>query len=224
MIPRAFWLIFFYDLTIQGCQGVGRGLVPAAHADFAGATLMTLDVTQKNGFDTEDGTLYLGFKSATEIEAGVPYLVKWTSGDDISNPVFEGVTISNSTAQTLASETAGLETIQMVGTYSPVSVTANDKSILFLGDANTLYYSSTDRQIRSCRAYFSVPYINGHAAAKARSFVLNFGGNETTGILEVSANNDVKDDIWYSLDGVRLNGKPTQRGMYINKGKKILIK
>ncbi|WP_155803119.1 InlB B-repeat-containing protein [Segatella baroniae] len=205
----------------------------AANANFAGATLMTMDVTEKNGFDAEDGTLYLCFKSATEIEAGVPYLVKWEKATDyegneanydINNPVFENVNLSNSTAQTLASETAGLETIQMVGTYSPVSVTANDKSILFLGDANTLYYSSTDRQIRSCRAYFSVPYINGHAAAKARSFVLNFGGNETTGILEVSENNDVKDDIWYSLDGVRLNGKPTQRGMYINKGKKILIK
>ena len=205
----------------------------AANAHFAGATLMTMDVTEKNGFDAEDGTLYLCFKSATAIEAGVPYLVKWEKATDyegneanydINNPVFENVNLSNSTAQTLASETAGLETIQMVGTYSPVSVTANDKSILFLGDANTLYYSSTDRQIRSCRAYFSVPYINGHVAAKARSFVLNFGGNETTGILEVSENNDVKDDIWYSLDGVRLNGKPTQRGMYINKGKKILIK
>jgi hypothetical protein len=88
----------------------------AANANFARATLMTMDVTEKNGFDTEDGTLYLCFKTATEIEAGVPYLVKWTSGDDISNPVFEGVTISNSTAQTLASETAGLETVQMVGT------------------------------------------------------------------------------------------------------------
>ena len=118
-------------------------LVPAAHADFAGATLMTLDVTQKNGFDTEDGTLYLGFKSATEIEAGVPYLVKWEKATgyegneasyDISNPVFQGVTISNSTAQAVESVTAGLETVQMVGTYSPVSVTANDKSILFLGD------------------------------------------------------------------------------------------
>ena len=114
----------------------------------------------------------------------------------------------------------------MVGTYSPVGVTADDKSILFLGDANTLYYSTVDRQIRSCRAYFSVPYyINGHAGAKARAFALSFDGEETTGIPEVSANsNEVKDDVWYSLDGVRLSGKPTQRGMYINKGKKILVK
>ncbi len=206
----------------------------AANANFAGATLMTMDVTEKNGFDVEDGTLYLWFKTATEIEAGVPYLVKWEkamdyegneANYDISNPVFEGVTISNSTAQTVESETTGLETVQMVGTYSPVSVTANDKSILFLGDANTLYYSTVDRQIRSCRAYFSVPYINGHAEAKARAFALSFDGEETTGILEVSANyNGVTDEAWYSLDGVRLSGKPTQRGMYINKGKKILVK
>ena len=206
----------------------------AAHADFAGATLMTLDVTKKNGFDAKDGTLYLGFKTATAIEAGVPYLVKWDKATgyegneasyDISNPVFQGVTISNSTVQTVESETTGLETVQMVGTYSPVSVIADDKSILFLGDANTLYYSTIDRQIRSCRAYFSVPYIKNNAGAKARAFALSFDGEETTGILEVSANyNGVTDDAWYSLDGVCLSGKPTQRGMYINKGKKILVK
>ena len=206
----------------------------AAHADFAGATLMMLDVTKKNGFDTEDGTLYLWFKTATEIEAGVPYLVKWEKATgyegneasyDISNPVFQGVTISNSTAQAVESVTAGLETVQMVGTYSPVSVTADDKSILFLGDANTLYYSTIDRQIRSCRAYFSVPYIKNNAGAKARAFALSFDGEETTGILEVSANyNGVTDDAWYSLDGVCLSGKPTQRGLYINNGKKILVK
>ena len=206
----------------------------AANADFAGATLMTMDVTEKNGFDAEDGTLYLYFKSATEIEAGVPYLVKWEKAADyegneanydISNPVFEGVTVSSTAAQAVESTTAGLESVQMVGCYSPVSVTADDKSILFLGDANTLYYSTTDRQIRSCRAYFSVPYIKGNAGAKARAFALNFDGEDVTGILGVSADStDVKDGVWYSLDGVRLSGKPTQRGMYINKGKKILVK
>ena len=206
----------------------------AANANFAGATLMTMDVTEKNGFDVEDGTLYLWFKTATEIEAGVPYLVKWDKAADYDNnpsvydivsPVFKGVTVSNSTAQTVESKTAGLETVQMVGTYSPVGVTADDKSILFLGDANTLYYSTVDRQIRSYRAYFSVPYINGHAEAKARAFALSFDGEETTGILGVSANyNGVTDEAWYSLDGVRLSGKPTQRGLYINNGKKVVIK
>lgn len=32
------------------------------------------------------------------------------------------------------------------------------------------------------------------------------------------------DDHWYTLDGRRLSGKPTQRGIYINNGKKYVIK
>ena len=31
-------------------------------------------------------------------------------------------------------------------------------------------------------------------------------------------------DSWYTLDGVKLNGKPTKKGIYINNGKKIIIK
>lgn len=31
-------------------------------------------------------------------------------------------------------------------------------------------------------------------------------------------------DGWYTLDGRRLNGLPTQKGVYIHKGKKLLIK
>ena len=198
----------------------------AAHADFSGATLMELDTDGKNGFDPTDGTLYLTFKAATAIAAGVPYLVKWdAAGTDFTSPTFSGVTI-NATATTTVSDADGdLQEVQMVGSYSPVPVVADDKSILFLGEANTLYYSSIDRDIRSCRAYFSVPYIKQNAGAKARAFVLNFDGEEATGILEVSADFDEKkDDTWYSLDGVRLNGKPTQRGLYINNGKKTLIK
>ena len=199
----------------------------AAHTDFSGATLMELDTDGKNGFDTTDGTLYLTFKKATAIAAGVPYLVKWSEdGNDFTSPIFSGVTIDATAPTTVSDADDELQEVQMVGCYSPVPVVADDKSILFLGDANTLYYSTIDRDIRSCRAYFSVPYIKGNAgAAKARAFVLNFDGEEATGILEVSADFDEKkDDAWYSLDGIRLNGKPTQRGLYINNGKKTLIK
>ena len=31
-------------------------------------------------------------------------------------------------------------------------------------------------------------------------------------------------EAWYTLDGVRLSGKPTKKGLYINNGKKIVIK
>ena len=198
----------------------------AAHADFAGAKLMELNTDGKNGFDATDGTLYLAFKEATAIVAGVPYLVKWdAAGDDFTSPVFSGVTIDAKASTTVSDADTGLQEVQMVGCYSPVSVDANDKSILFMGDENTLYYSSVNRNIRSCRAYFSVPYINQTPDAKARAFRLDFGDEEATGILEVSADSkEKKDDAWYSLAGVRLSGKPTQRGIYINNGNKVVIK
>ena len=31
-------------------------------------------------------------------------------------------------------------------------------------------------------------------------------------------------DVWYTLDGRRINGKPSEKGIYINNGKKIAIK
>ena len=206
----------------------------AANTDFAGATLMTMDVTKKNGFDVEDGTLYLWFKTATTIEAGVPYLVKWDkaadydnnpSAYDIVSPVFEGVTVSSTEAQTVESETTGLETVQMVGFYSPVSLTANDKSTLYMGGANTLYYPTVDLLIGSCRAYFSIPYINGHAGARVSAITLNFGEDVvTTSIHSLTPDPSPTGwGAWYSLDGRKLSGKPTQRGICISiKVKKYL--
>jgi len=32
------------------------------------------------------------------------------------------------------------------------------------------------------------------------------------------------DDTWYSLDGRKLDGKPMQKGVYIYKGKKCVVK
>lgn len=44
----------------------------------------------------------------------------------------------------------------------------------------------------------------------------------TTGISISSA--DKKDDVWYSIEGKRLNGKPTKKGVYINNGTKYIIR
>ena len=199
-------------------------------APLVGATVMELDTDEQNGFDPTDGTLYLTFKPATAIKAGVPYLVKWTSGTDITNPMFEGVTISSTAAQPVVSATGSLETVQMVGTYSPVSVMADDKSILYLESDNTLCYPAVDLQILSCRAYFSVPYIQEHAEAQARAFVLSFDGEET-GIETISipsnpsnpSNSSNPSNPYFTLDGRRLD-KPSGPGLYIHNGRKVLIK
>ena len=46
---------------------------------------------------------------------------------------------------------------------------------------------------------------------------------EGTAIDEVKAET-VAADAWYNLAGMKLNGQPTERGIYINNGKKVVIK
>ncbi len=58
-------------------------------------------------------------------------------------------------------------------------------------------------------------------AMKALYELHNFAG--TTGIENVNVNGNVNGN-WYTIDGRLLNGKPQQRGIYINNGRKVIIK
>ena len=45
----------------------------------------------------------------------------------------------------------------------------------------------------------------------------------TTGIKTMEDVRCKMEDVWYTLDGRRLSGKPSQKGIYIYKGKKVCI-
>ena len=118
-----------------------------------------------------------------------------------------------------------------MGSYSPINLAANDVTKLYLGDSNTLYYPSVAKKIGACRAMFSVA---PGTANLARACVLNFideeeGEEEATeirGVTTSESSHAVKesDNTWYDLNGSELNDKPTKSGVYINNGKKILIR
>ena len=199
----------------------------AAHADFAGAEIRELSGA---GFDGQ--TLTLNFTPATGegavtgITAGTPCIVKWTSGSDFT-PTFSGVII-DATANDKACDLGDGKSITFRGTYAPLTYSDENRSVLFLGGSNTLYYpdGTGTTTIGACRAYFALSGLTaGDKASQARAFVLNFGDNETA-IVSLSADaKDSKDSAaWYTLDGRRLSGKPTMRGVYVNNGKKIVIK
>ena len=179
-------------------------------------------------------TLSLSFGNAvTTLQAGTPYIIKWTADanyvdDDehnIVSPVFSGVTIDG-TDRSYDNHASGDSRVRFAGTYKSTAFDAEDKSILFMGGENTLYYPLKDATIGAQRAYFKI----GDGAALARqltAFRINFGEDEATGIISIEngklkIENDA--DAWYSLDGRKLDGKPTQRGIYINNGKKTIIK
>ena len=185
-----------------------------------GATVMTLanSPSSGTGFDTTTGTLTLYFIDADRIEAGVPYIVKWpaTTPNYVENPVFTGVTVEN-----------GLNDVTFTGgsfkgTYNKLEYTTENKSILFLGEGNTLYYPQPSGNdiptIGAFRAYFDL------GGAHARQFVLNFGEGTQNGIghTEITEITE-KAGAWYTLDGVRLDAQPTKKGLYIHGGRKVVI-
>ena len=52
-----------------------------------------------------------------------------------------------------------------------------------------------------------------------------YDGEETTSVNEERrVNSEESADAWYSLDGRRLNGKPTTTGLYIVGGRKVIVK
>lgn len=68
-------------------------------------------------------------------------------------------------------------------------------------------------------------YKNAGGSNSAKGATFFFNDPETTGITHVNNNNvSTDDDAWYSLDGRRLSGKPSWKGVYIHKGRKEVIR
>ena len=187
-----------------------------------GATVMKFEEKQTS---FSGSTLTIGFSEPNSVKAGKPYLVKWTDGaGEVKDPTFRNVTIS-------ATEPGSYEAadVFMLGTFSPVKLEAGDTKKLYLGGGNTLYYPQTDVSVNACRAYFE---LQGELTAGdvdsqnlVRSCVLNFDGQETaiSEIYSVTKASAV-DNSWYTLDGRRLSSEPTAPGIYVNRGRKIVIK
>ena len=53
---------------------------------------------------------------------------------------------------------------------------------------------------------------------------LKFEEEDATDINNVEVELTTADDAWYTLSGVRLEGKPAQKGVYIHQGKKVYVK
>ena len=176
-----------------------------------GATLMELDASSSN---LNGNTLTLNFNTATSIEAGKPYLIKWGSGSNIVNPVFGGVTISNTAAQTV-NFTGG----QFIGTYSSVSIEGEKGNIWFVGAGNTLFNpDDASSSLKALRAYFMID-----GSKQVKSINMNFDEDASgIGLTESTEKTEGTEGVIYNLQGQQLSAP--QRGINIIGGKKVLVK
>ena len=187
-----------------------------------GAEVRTLS---SSSFD--NGTLKLNFSApVSTLQAGVPYIIKWGESGDIENPVFamySTVTLNT----TLRPVTTNC--VDFVGNYTPVTLNANDRTKLYLGSENTLYYPSSAVTIGPCRAHF---VLKGLTVGDVPKAIMFFGDDEATKITTTNFTNGTNsDNRWYTLDG-RCIPVPSDasvpsvlpKGVYIHNGVKVVIK
>ncbi|MBQ3754003.1 MAG: Ig domain-containing protein, partial [Prevotella sp.] len=203
---------YFSNVTLTRTLQTGGWNTFCAPFSTATPSGWTVKELSSSEFNSETGVLTLNFADAESIEAGKPYLVKVTA--NVENPTFDGVTISSTTTTT---ETTAVDFVPVM---NPTNLTGGDKTVLFVSGGNKLTYPSGDGNINGFRAYFQ---LKGDAASQARAFRMSFDDN-MTGIITVLSDEPSTGDGIYTLDGRRIEGQPTQKGVYIVNGKKTIIK
>lgn len=197
----------------------------------SGSVLDGVDVTAKvldsSGTSLDgEGLLTLSFTDApSTILAGTPFIIKWNQGEHLQNVMFSNVTVTNAAPAPVSFGNAFGDDGQFVGTYSPFSITdANIDKIVMLSGDNMLGYSQNPRTLRSCRVHFMIPTT----AAGIRSMVaFDIDFDAVTAIDGFTVNSQppiAGPNDWYTLAGVKLCGEPTEKGVYIVNGRKVVIK
>ena len=221
------------------CGGIGAGNDTAYRETTCGDITITDGVTSVTAIKGDLATNSIGagtYGSCGTVTIGPnvgavttsPYTYNGTGsgsfdGDvEIASPVFNNVIISDAPANVETSY------VDFVGCYRPVGIYTAEKTNLYLGADNKLYYPTDEGfKVNAFRGYFQLKQCltaNSNQAS-VPSFKLKFGDDEATSVTTpLALGRGAGGEAWYSLDGRKLGGKPTQRGIYINNGCKVVMK
>lgn len=193
--------------------------LPFSLTSISGTPLADADIRTLESTTFADGKLTLTFSAKqTSIKAGVPYIIKWTSGTGITSPAFSNVTIDYSL------ESVDTDEIGFMGTYSKITLEGGDNEVLFMGTDNKLYWPTSDVTLNANRCAFVLDGLTAADVAAARSIELDFGDGNTTSISEVTNGTPETGSVWFTISGHKLQGVPTSKGIYIHNGKKYIKK
>ena len=172
-----------------------------------------------------------GLARATKIEANRPYLICMPNNIIYPPEYNQNGTVtfssSNVTVPVTSARSSTSAGVTLHATFQQVTKSSSVYA-LNVGETRGEYpegsvFEQNYRDIRPFQAYTT------HRAS-TRSFITleSLGGNDdATGIEELRIKNSEFGDaegVWYSLDGRRLDAKPTKKGVYVKDGRKIVIK
>ena len=154
-----------------------------------------------------------------DIPANTPFVVKVYQEKNMNSVSFDHKLIKNSTAP----EVADKVDVKFIGSYShKVGFKANEAFFSVSAEKNDYYWGSATNTtyMAPLSAYFQIP-----EGSSARTIEFQEADGSTTAIEIVGAEklNTVKEG-WYTINGMKLENAPVEKGIYINNGKKIVIK
>lgn len=219
-----------------------------------GMTLTGAKIYQFVGVEKVEGQWIATMQTpASPLQANTPYLVEPVTSDLTDGKVTFDLNGGTVTLKTETSNEGSTNTDwQFVGTYTRLTYgiapftgyaygfASKDKTVDGVDvKAGEFVYAKEGAAVPPLRCFLK--YKNGEEFNGTRAMsrhasdtdempqtitVLLLGANgETTGIGALDTNTgEFTTDGWYDMNGRKLSGKPTKKGLYINNGKKVVIK
>jgi hypothetical protein len=216
-MPRS-EVIFFYNLTPK--QGNEITILPGEFATYYSASSVSL----AEGSAGEMYYISAVSKSEVTLTKAEPQAVPEYTPIVLHNPEDTTITVVlRPDAEGTLADVSIADRDFIYGTTGERTFTADET-------AADDYYICNGQAFVKVRGAGTLPanrvYLKfAHAVAAAPRLVFGFGGTVpgTTGIDSVE-NGEQGNESWYDLNGRKLQGKPTQKGLYIKNGKKVVIK
>ena len=207
-----------------------------------GAGNQVFTITNRLDKATKTGNIVFKLEMK-EIPANEPFLIKTAEDVDLEDVVFSNKSIVYTTA---APESPAFDSNKLIGTYANIKIQcpAGSNMLKWLVNKETekpsdpgTYYDVNnwksprdyEAPINALEAYLyenrTVPAANANAVHPTIITVEDFDG-QTTSIKTLNAETmkAYAAEGWYTLDGIKLQSAPTEKGVYINNGKKVVLK
>lgn len=170
-----------------------------------------------SGFtSTANNAGVLTMKQTETTPAGEGLMLKGTANETFYVPALFNLTPEALTGNNLK----GLTKI------TEVETTEGDKTNFILSQQKGViawYPLAAKYALKAHSAYLQLLTNDVFTGDGTRAISMEFEDGVTTGFIQI-ATDDVEDGDWYGIDGVKFNQKPTQRGVYINNGRKVIVK
>ena len=174
-----------------------------------------------------------GWQAVNSIKANTPYIISMPNNENYDasynitgNIQFIGNNVQIKASDNLSAVQSGNKSFVPNYQYQETSSSIYALNVNNQWNTNTSAEAEGSTFIRSLRAVRPFEaYLTVEGGTSAPNYIPLFGDGMPTGIDAKLVNSEeVNSEKWYSLDGRKLQGKPTTKGLYIVNGRKVVVK